>query len=231
MFVFFFFLQNHREHAEHLTYWLANISELVYFLEHDRDLSPNTSQIQMRLTKQIQRTFYYLINHLENQIDRHLIIWTNFRRNSSQIQSNDNLFEFLSLIIELFRKSRLNPQITLAIFARLFYYINTFLFNRIVCQPELRLCSRGSGDLIAYQLRLLDRWALEQGLEFLSQRYLEKIRQLCRVLQSKKSDQKDVEQFLADGSLQINAVQMKEIFRNYVREKNEPSISKYFSQV
>lgn len=180
----------------------------------------------MRLIKQIQRIFFYLINELENALDRYLITWTN----SSHIQSNENLFEFLSSIVDLFRKCRLNPRITLAIFSRLFYYINAFLFNRIVCQSDLKLCSRWTGDLIAYQLQLLDHWALEQGLESLSERYLQKLRQLSWLLQIKKFDQKNIEQFLSKGSLQINAIQMKEIFRNYILEKNEPPMTKYFSQ-
>lgn len=180
----------------------------------------------MRLIKQIQRIFFYLINELENALDRYLIIWTN----SSHIKSNDNLFEYLSSIVDLFRKCRLNPRITLAIFSRLFYYINTFLFNRIVCQSDLKLCSRWTGDLIAYQLDLLDHWALEQGLESLTERYLLKLRQLSWLLQIKKFDQKSIEQFLSKGPLQINAIQLREIFRNYVLEVNEPPITKYFSQ-
>jgi hypothetical protein len=57
-----------------------------------------------------------------------------------------------------------------------------------------------------------------------------KINQLCLLLQSEKHDLYDVQQLTSMNTFQINSIQITEILKNYIREKNEPAITKNFSQ-
>ncbi len=249
---FFFFVKEYREHVGYLSYWLANTSELVHFLKQDRDLSNLSSEIQLRLIEHIQHAFSYLTNLLQNELDKHLIAFINPRDIPSTIDnlkftetrwilSNkivnnhyqstfDDILAILSSIIDLFRKCRVNPGLTIEIFSQLFHYINTWLFNRIVCYPELELCSHFWGAKIFIRLKLLQNWAFQQGLELPSEYHLMKINQLCLLLQSEKHDLYDVQQLTSMNTFQINSIQITEILKNYIREKNEPAITKNFSQ-
>jgi afadin len=236
-----------QDHVGYLSYWLANTSELVHFLKQDRDLSKISSDIQFRLIQHIHQSFSYLINLLQNELDKHLIVFINPRDISSPIDNaksteirwitstnhhhhHPDLLAFLSSIIDLFRKCRVNPELTIEIFSQLFHYINAWLFNRIVCYPELQLCSHYWGEKISIRLKSFQNWAFQQGLELPSEYHLMKINQLCLLLQNKKCDLYDVQQLVSMNSFQINSIQINEILKNYILEKNESPITTNFSQ-
>ena len=235
-----------QNHVGYLSYWLANTSELIHFLKQDRDLSKISSDIQFRLIKHLHQLVSYLVNLLQNELDKHLIVFINTRDifyttdnlQSTEIRwvtSNDqhyhtDILSFLSSIVDLFRKCRVNPGLTIEIFSQLFHYINTWLFNRIVSYPELKLCSRYWGDKISLRLKSIQNWAFQQGLELPSEYHLIKINQLCLLLQSEKRDLYDVQQLVSNKSFQINSIQINEILKNYILDKNEPMITRNFSQ-
>ncbi len=248
----FSFLKECQEHIAYLAYWLANISELVYFLKQDRDLSKISYDLQLRLVEYIQHSFYYLINLLKNELDQYLIAFTNPRdvrsaidnlkftesrwiifdktSNESHQSTIDDILAILSSIIDLLRKCRVNAGLTIEIFSQLFHYINTWLFNRIVCCPELKFCSSIWGERISIRLESLHDWALQQGLELKFECHLMKINQLCLLLQSPKRDLYDVQQLISHNTFQINSIQITQILKNYILRKNEPPITNNFSQ-
>jgi afadin len=234
-----------QKHVGYLSYWLANTSELVHFLKQDRELSQISTDIQFRLIKHLHQLFSYLLNLLQNELDKHLIVFINTRDifyttdslQSTEIRwitSNDHhhpdILSLLSSIVDLFRKCRVNPGLTIEIFSQLFHYINTWLFNRIVGYPELKLCSRFWGDKISLRLKSIQNWAFQQGLELPSEYHLMKTNQLCSLLQSEKRDLYDVQQLVSNKSFQINSIQINEILKNYILDKNEPPIARNFSQ-
>ncbi|CAF5213802.1 unnamed protein product, partial [Rotaria magnacalcarata] len=65
------------EHGGYLAYWIANTSELLYFIKQDRDISKISHDIQDRLAECVQRLFRYLTHLVQNELDKYLISFTN----------------------------------------------------------------------------------------------------------------------------------------------------------
>lgn len=136
----------------------------------------------------------------------------------------------LSSIMDLLRKSRVNAALTIQMFSQIFHYINSWLFNRIVCCPELKLCSHFWGEKFSIRLKSISDWAQRQGLELASDCHLTKVNQVCLLLQSPKRDTHDVQQFLSATTLKLNSMQLTQILNHYVLNRNEPAIAPAFSQ-
>ncbi|CAM2699473.1 unnamed protein product [Rotaria socialis] len=263
-------LEECQQHSGYLAYWLSNTSELLYFLKHDRDLSKISHDIQVRLTESIRRLFDYLINCLQNELDKYLMAfinsrndgehdihtttsirsstvleehdstilqqfdprWIIFDRNKNQHRQTtlDDLLTTLSSMMNLLRKCRVNVGLTIQIFSKIFHYISTWLFNRIVCYPELKLCSCMSGEKLLVDLKAISDWAQSQGLELACECHLMKMNQLCLLLKSPKSNPHDVQELLSNQTFNINSIQITQILNNYILSRNEPSISNSFYQ-
>ncbi|CAF3992933.1 unnamed protein product [Rotaria sp. Silwood2] len=58
------------EHGGYLAYWIANTSELLYFIKQDRDISKISHDIQDRLAECVQRLFRYLTHLVQNELDK-----------------------------------------------------------------------------------------------------------------------------------------------------------------
>ncbi|CAF1249551.1 unnamed protein product [Adineta steineri] len=241
-----------QEHAGYLAYWLANTSEILYFLKHDRDLSKMSTHIQTHLTSYIQRLLHYLIDILQNELDKCLTGFLNPHDNIErhihidkftdtrwiileQIPNKyyqftfDDILAILSSIMDLLCKCRVNPAFTIQIFSQIFLYINTWLFNRIICCPELKLCSSLWGEKFLIRLKSIKNWAQRQGLELQCECYLMKLNQLCLLLKNSKYDVYDVQRLISNNTLQINSLQVKQILNNYISDRNEPPIANSFS--
>ncbi len=136
----------------------------------------------------------------------------------------------LSSIMDLLRKCRVNAALTIQMFSQIFHYINTWLFNRIVCCPELKLCSHFWGEKLSLRLKSISDWAQRQGLELASDCHLTKVNQICLLLQSPKRDTHDVQHLISNNSFKLNSIQIKQILNNYVLNRNETPISPTFSQ-
>lgn len=52
-----FALQRQQVIAGALAFWMANSSELLNFLKHDKDLSPLTEQSQLDLSKMVHKAY------------------------------------------------------------------------------------------------------------------------------------------------------------------------------
>ena len=72
-----FFCKECQEHGGYLAYWIANTSELLYFIKQDRDISKISHDIQDRLAECVQRLFRYLTHLVQNELDKYLISFTN----------------------------------------------------------------------------------------------------------------------------------------------------------
>ena len=220
---------------------------MVFLLRQDRDLSSISQDIQIHLTKSIQNLFYHLITLLRNELDKHLTSLINpqddaewnvhnqeilAHRNSTnyhQVKLN-NILITLSSIMDLLRKCRVNVTLTIQIFSHLFHYINAWLFNRIVCYPELELCSHLWGEKFSVRLKSINNWADSQGLELPAECYLIKVNQLCLLLQSPKHDTYDVQKLISNRTFKLNSLQLIQILNNYIVSRNEPPISNTFRQ-
>lgn len=79
--------------------------------------------------------------------------------------------------MSLLRRCRVNAALTIQVFAQLFHYINMWIFNKIVLQPQMGLCTRDWGYRLSQRLARVETWAQKQGLEMAAECHL------CRVAQ------------------------------------------------
>ena len=141
-----------------------------------------------------------------------------------------DILALLSSIMTLLRKCRVNAALTIQFFSHLFHYINTWLFNRIVCWPELNLSSRFWGEKLSFRLKHITDWSERHGLELPSDLHTSQINQLCLLLRSPKQSVNDVELLVSGVSWKINSVQIKQVLNNYVVDSQESPISNNFTQ-
>lgn len=84
----------------------------------------------------------------------------------------------LSSAMSLLRRCRVNAALTIQLFSQLFHYINMWIFNRIVLEPELHLCTQLWGHRLRMRLNFVEAWAERQGLELAADCHLARIVQV-----------------------------------------------------
>ena len=83
----------------------------------------------------------------------------------------------LSAAMTLLRRCRVNAALTIQLFSQLFHFINMWLFNILVTEPQLQLCTRQWGLRLKRRLGSVEAWAEKQGLELAADCHL------CRIIQ------------------------------------------------
>jgi afadin len=83
--------------------------------------------------------------------------------------------------MSLLRRCRVNAALTIQLFSQLFHFINMWLFNRLVTDPDSGLCSHYWGAIIRQQLGHIEAWAEKQGLELAADCHLSRIVQVWTV--------------------------------------------------
>ena len=95
----------------------------------------------------------------------------------------DDVLHTLTGAMSLLRRCRVNAALTIQLFSQLFHFINMWLFNRLVTDPESGLCSHYWGAIIRQQLGHVEAWAEKQGLELAADCHLSRIVQVgCPIL-------------------------------------------------
>lgn len=90
----------------------------------------------------------------------------------------DDVLHTLSGAMSLLRRCRVNAALTIQLFSQLFHFINMWLFNRLVTDPESGLCSHYWGAILRQQLGHVEAWAEKQGLELAADCHLSRIVQV-----------------------------------------------------
>ena len=80
--------------------------------------------------------------------------------------------------MSLLRRCRVNAALTIQLFSQLFHYINMWLFNKLVLEPRLGLCTRLWGHRLKQRLGRVEIWAEKQGLELAADCHLARIIQV-----------------------------------------------------
>lgn len=83
----------------------------------------------------------------------------------------------LSAAMTLLRRCRVNAALTIQLFSQLFHFINMWLFNILVTEPQLQLYTRSWGIRLKRRLGRIEAWAEKQGLELAADCHL------CRIIQ------------------------------------------------
>ena len=84
----------------------------------------------------------------------------------------------LTNAMSLLRRCRVNAALTIQLFSQLFHFVNMWLFNKLVLEPELHLCTRGWGHRLKRRLGRVEIWAEKQGLELAADCHLARIIQV-----------------------------------------------------
>ena len=88
-----------------------------------------------------------------------------------------DILDTLSSAMNLLRRCRVNAALTIQLFSQLFHFINMWVFNILVTEKSLRLCTRVWGVRLKRRLARVEAWAEKQGLELAADCHL------CRIIQ------------------------------------------------
>jgi len=228
-----------------LPFWLANSSELLYFLKQDIHLSQVSYDAQELLADCVQITFKYLVNLMQQQLDYVLIAFFDPSDHveemnngdqaddpNSQMDTNNmarptlkHIIQVLNETMNLLRGSRVNAALTIQLFSQLFHYISVWMFNKLISDQRSGLCSRYWGAKLTRRLNKIQQWAEKQGLELAADCHLSRIIQAAFFLQSSKQDCKQDLPTISSNCFALNSLQIKGLLNNYVIGMNEPTLS------
>ncbi|KAM4693859.1 afadin isoform 2-T2 [Discoglossus pictus] len=216
--------QKQKNIAGALAFWMANASELLNFIKQDRDLSRVTLDAQDVLAHLVQMAFKYLVHCLQSELSNYMPAFLDDPEdNNSQRPKIDDVLHTLTGAMSLLRRCRVNAALTIQLFSQLFHFINMWLFNRLVTDPDSGLCSHYWGAIIRQQLAHIEAWAEKQGLELAADCHLSRIVQATTLLTMDKYTHQDIPN-INNTCFKLNSLQLQALLQNYHCAPDEPYI-------
>lgn len=216
--------QKQKNIAGALAFWMANASELLNFIKQDRDLSRITLDAQDVLAHLVQMAFKYLVHCLQSELNNYMPAFLDDpEENSLQRPKIDDVLHTLTGAMSLLRRCRVNAALTIQLFSQLFHFINMWLFNRLVTDPDSGLCSHYWGAIIRQQLGHIEAWAEKQGLELAADCHLSRIVQATTLLTMDKYVPEDIPN-INSTCFKLNSLQLQALLQNYHCAPDEPFI-------
>eukprot|EP00074_Homo_sapiens_P090019 XP_016866369.1 afadin isoform X3 [Homo sapiens] len=216
--------QKQKNIAGALAFWMANASELLNFIKQDRDLSRITLDAQDVLAHLVQMAFKYLVHCLQSELNNYMPAFLDDpEENSLQRPKIDDVLHTLTGAMSLLRRCRVNAALTIQLFSQLFHFINMWLFNRLVTDPDSGLCSHYWGAIIRQQLGHIEAWAEKQGLELAADCHLSRIVQATTLLTMDKYAPDDIPN-INSTCFKLNSLQLQALLQNYHCAPDEPFI-------
>ncbi|XP_017652343.1 afadin isoform X10 [Nannospalax galili] len=217
-------IQKQKNIAGALAFWMANASELLNFIKQDRDLSRITLDAQDVLAHLVQMAFKYLVHCLQSELNNYMPAFLDDpEENSLQRPKIDDVLHTLTGAMSLLRRCRVNAALTIQLFSQLFHFINMWLFNRLVTDPDSGLCSHYWGAIIRQQLGHIEAWAEKQGLELAADCHLSRIVQATTLLTMDKYVSDDIPN-INSTCFKLNSLQLQALLQNYHCAPDEPFI-------
>ncbi|KAM5163941.1 afadin isoform 3-T3 [Mantella aurantiaca] len=216
--------QKQKNIAGALAFWMANASELLNFIKQDRDLSRVTLDAQDVLAHLVQMAFKYLVHCLQSELSNYMPAFLDDpEENNLQRPKIDDVLHTLTGAMSLLRRCRVNAALTIQLFSQLFHFINMWLFNRLVTDPDSGLCSHYWGAIIRQQLAHIEAWAEKQGLELAADCHLSRIVQATTLLTMDKYSHQDIPN-INNTCFKLNSLQLHALLTNYHCAPDEPYI-------
>ncbi|XP_073527662.1 afadin isoform X14 [Phyllobates terribilis] len=217
-------IQKQKNIAGALAFWMANASELLNFIKQDRDLSRITLDAQDVLAHLVQMAFKYLVHCLQLELSNYMPTFLDDpEENHSQRPKIDDVLHTLTGAMSLLRRCRVNAALTIQLFSQLFHFVNMWLFNRLVTDPDSGLCSHYWGAIIRQQLAHIEAWAEKQGLELAADCHLSRIVQATTLLTMDKYSPQDIPN-INNTCFKLNSLQLQALLTNYHCAPDEPYI-------
>ncbi|XP_067900730.1 afadin isoform X3 [Heterodontus francisci] len=216
--------QKQKNIAGALAFWMANASELLNFIKQDRDLSRITLDAQDVLAHLVQMAFKYLVHCLQSDLNNYMPAFLEDPDEANpQRPKIDDVLHTLTGAMSLLRRCRVNAALTIQLFSQLFHFINMWLFNKLVTEPDSGLCSHYWGAIIRQQLGHIEAWAEKQGLELAADCHLSRIVQATTLLTMDKYLAEDVSN-INNTCFKLNSLQLQALLQSYHCAQNEPYI-------
>ena len=217
-----------------LAFWMANSSELLNFMRQDKHLSRTTEENQEELAQTVQLAFKYLVHALEDNLLHRMQAFLSTAEDDLPGDENEDLpmptdnnptmydiIEMLNSAMSLLRRCRVNAALTIQLFSQLFHFINMYLFNTVVRDPEF--CCRRWGSRIRLRLSRVEAWAEKQGLELAAECHLARVTQAMNLLKGPKYSMADVAE-IRSTCFKLNSMQLHSLLSNYQLEQGEKFI-------
>ncbi|XP_041828575.1 afadin [Melanotaenia boesemani] len=219
-------IQRQKAMAGALAFWMANSSELLNFLKHDKDLSPLTQNSQLNLSHQVHRAYSFLLQCLQNELRKHLPTFLIDPEQHGALPAGiEMVLNTLMNAMSLLRRCRVNPTLTIQLFSQLFHFISIWLFNQLMNRdartPGLR--SHYWGSALRQRLTAIEAWAERQGLELAADCHLGNIIQATTLLTMNKYSTQDAKD-IQNTCFKLNSLQLRMLLSGYVYATNEPHI-------
>ncbi|XP_072437291.1 afadin isoform X5 [Chiloscyllium punctatum] len=217
-------IQKQKNIAGALAFWMANASELLNFIKQDRDLSRITLDAQDVLAHLVQMAFKYLVHCLQSDLNNYIPAFLEDPEEASpQRPKIDDVLHTLTGAMSLLRRCRVNAALTIQLFSQLFHFINMWLFNKLVTEPDSCLCSHYWGAIIRQQLGHIEAWAEKQGLELAADCHLSRIVQATTLLTMDKYLAEDISN-INNTCFKLNSLQLQALLQSYHCAQDEPYI-------
>ncbi|XP_041106416.1 afadin-like isoform X3 [Polyodon spathula] len=216
--------QKQKNIAGALAFWMANASELLNFIKQDKDLSRVTLDAQDVLAHLVQMAFKYLVHCLQSDLNNYMPAFLEDpEEQNPQRPTIEDVLHTLTGAMSLLRRCRVNAALTIQLFSQLFHFINMWLFNRLVTEPDSELCSHYWGAILRQQLGHIEAWAEKQGLELAADCHLSRIVQATTLLTMDKYSMQDVPN-INNTCFKLNSLQLQALLQNYHCAPDEPNI-------
>ncbi|XP_008304631.1 afadin [Stegastes partitus] len=219
-------IQRQQTIAGALAFWMANASELLNFLKHDKDLGPLTQQGQLDLSHLVHKAYSYLLQCLQNELRKHLPTFLIDPEQHGPLPAGiEMVLNTLMNAMSLLRRCRVNPALTIQLFSQLFHFISAWLFNQLM-SPEASapgLRSHYWGAALRQRLTTIEAWAERQGLELAADCHLGHIIQATTLLTMNKYSTQDAKD-IQSTCFKLNSLQLQTLLAGYLYATNEPHI-------
>ncbi|XP_041108495.1 afadin isoform X9 [Polyodon spathula] len=216
--------QKQKNIAGALAFWMANASELLNFIKQDKDLTRVTLDAQDVLAHLVQMAFKYLVHCLQSDLNNYMPAFLEDpEEQNPQRPKIEDVLNTLTGAMSLLRRCRVNAALTIQLFSQLFHFINMWLFNKLVTEPDSELCSHYWGAILRQQLGYIEAWAEKQGLELAADCHLSRIVQATTLLTMDKYSMQDVPN-INNTCFKLNSLQLQALLQNYHCAPDEPYI-------
>ncbi|XP_042899757.1 afadin isoform X2 [Parasteatoda tepidariorum] len=221
-------IQDRYRDATALAFWLANTSELLHFLKQDRHLSAYTLDAQDLLAESVQLAFRSLVTCQQVELQDAMPAFLEDRDDVNEEEGTTaDVLAVLASAMSLLRRCRVNAALTIQMFSQLFHFINMWLFNKVVCETRMNLCTRLWGARLKRRLGRVEAWAEKQGLELAADCHLSRIVQAAHLLQAPKSNSEDLAS-ISSLCFKLNSLQLQTLLERYLPSDDEPHIPQEF---
>ncbi|KAL8593983.1 hypothetical protein ACOMHN_045666 [Nucella lapillus] len=231
-------IQENNNDPTALAFWMANASEVLHFFKQDVDVQPYASDSQELLAEAVQMAFHHLVRCLQGDLQR---VMPAFLDPSDNVDEENappdpysqgrpmlaDVLNTLSAAMTLLRRCRVNAALTIQLFSQLFHFINMWLFNIVVMEPQLQLCTRLWGLRLKRRLGRVEAWAEKQGLELAADCHLCRIIQAAHLLQAPKASSDDITT-ISSTCFKLNSMQLRSLLTHYIPDTSEPPVSPSF---